>query len=58
MAVVSRVTSKLSAPIKRARKKLISKVKEEEKPKRHIYHGMIMRYPPLALQKMKKQTSV
>jgi len=36
MAVVNRVTSKLSAPIMKSRKKQISKVKEEEKPRRHI----------------------
>jgi len=33
---VNRFTSKLSAPIMTARKKLISKMKEEEKPRRHI----------------------
>jgi len=36
MVVVNMVTSKLSAPIMRARKKMISKVREEEKPRRHI----------------------
>jgi len=33
----------------------ISKVRKGEKPRRHMLHGMIMRYPPLALLMMKKQ---
>jgi len=36
MAVVNKVTSKLSAPIMRARIKQISKVKEGENSRRHI----------------------
>jgi len=52
MVVVNTFISKKNAPTMKAMIKQISKVKEGEKPRRH----MIMRYPPLALLMMKKQT--
>jgi len=47
---------KVECPTMKARIEQISKAKEGEKPRRHMFNGMIMRYPPLALLMMKKQT--
>jgi len=52
MTVVNRVISKHNAPTMKARIKKISKVKEGEKPRRHMLHEMIMRCHPLALLMM------
>ena len=56
MVVVNRDTSRLSVLTMKARRKMISKEKGKEKPRKHTQLGMTMRYPPPALQKMQKQT--
>jgi len=56
MALVNRVISRQNAPTMKAKKEQISKMRKGEKPRRHMLHGMTIRYLPLALLMMKKQT--
>jgi len=58
MVVVSMVISKQNAPTMKAKIEQISKMRKGVKPRRHMLHGMTMRYPPLVLLMMKKQTCV
>jgi len=56
MVVVNKVTSKQNTPTMKAKLEQISKMRIGEKPRRHMLHEMTMRYLPLALLGMKKQT--
>jgi len=58
MAVVNRVISRQNAPTMKSKKEQISKMRKGEKPRRHMWHGMTMKYHSLALLMMKKQTCV
>jgi len=56
MVVVNRVISRKNAPTMKANIEQISKTRKGEKLRRHMLHGMTMRYLPLTLLMMNKQT--
>jgi len=57
MAVMNMVISRQNAPTMKSKKEQISKIRKGEKPKKHIWHLMTMKYHTQALLMMKKQIS-
>jgi len=55
MVVVNRVISRQNAQTMKSKKEQISKIRKGEKLKRHMWHGMTMKFHPQALLTMKKQ---
>jgi len=55
MDVVNRVISRENAPIMKSKRRQTSRKRKREKPRRHMQHGMTMKYHPQALLMMRKQ---